>query len=99
MPDPFINALEDLLEDQLDLIDIAKDNPDYRLEENRKREIFQTLQSLPKIIETKRGAINVHDLLFELSDLTCHLEGIHFDAGIKRGFSLALKLIIHNICQ
>jgi hypothetical protein len=99
MPDPFINALEELLEDQLESIGIEKTNPDYRLAENRKREIFQTLKSLPEIIETKTGAINIHDLLFELSDLTGCLEGAHFDAGIKRGFSLAFKLIIHNICQ
>jgi hypothetical protein len=99
MPDPFINALEELLEDQLDLIDIEKSNPDYRLAENRKREIFQTLQSLPEIIETKAGAVNILALLFELRDLTGCLEGAHFDAGIKRGFSLAFKLIIHNIYQ
>ena len=99
MPDPFLKSLEDLLEDQLDLINIEKINPGYRLKENRKREIFKTLQSLPETFETKAGTINIHDLIFELSDLTGHLEGVHFDTDIKRGFSLAFKLIIHNLSR
>lgn len=99
MPDPFINALEDLLEDQLDTIQIEKIDPAYQLKEDRKREIFKVLQSLPETLETKAGAVNVHRLLFELSDLIGYLEGVHFDTGVKRGFSLAFKLIIHNLSQ
>lgn len=99
MHDPFIKALEDLLEDQLDLIDIEKANPAYRLNENRKDEILKTLKTLPETMETPAGAVEVHQLLMELSDLNGYSEGVHFDAGIKHGFSLALKLIIHNLSQ
>jgi len=99
MTDSFINALEDLLEDQLDLINIEKISPGHQLKKNRQKEIFKTLQSLPETFETKAGTINIHHLIFELTDLTGHLESIQFDTGIKHGFSLAFKLIIHNLSQ
>ncbi len=99
MSDPFIKALEDLLENQLDLIDIKKADLAYHLNENRKDEIFETLKTLPKTMETPAGAVELHQLLIELSDLNGYSEGVHFDAGIKHGFSLALKLIFHNLIQ
>lgn len=99
MPDPFLKSLEDLLEDQLDTIHIEKNNPAYCLKEDRKDEIFKTLKSLPETLETKAGVLNIHDLLIELSDLSGYLAGSHFDAGVKHGFSLAFKLIIHNLSQ
>jgi hypothetical protein len=50
-------------------------------------------------METPTGAIKVHKLLLELRDLDSDLKGISFDIGIKRGFSLAVKFIFHNLSK
>ncbi len=99
MPDPFLKALEDLLEDQLDSLPIEKIDPAYCIYQNRRDEIYHTLKTLPEKMETAKGIINVHEHLIELVDLTGILAGSHFDAGVKHGFSLAFKLIIHNLNQ
>jgi hypothetical protein len=88
MPDPFLKALEDLLEDQLDFIDIKKNDPAYRLHEDRQDQIFKTLKTLPETLETPDGAIEIHQLLMELFDLNCYTAGVHFDTGVKHGFSI-----------
>jgi DNA-directed RNA polymerase delta subunit len=94
---PFLQAFEELLEDQIDTINFEKINRIYAIKENRKDEIIRSLKSLPETLETPAGAIKVHKLLWELRDLNSDLEGINFDIGIKRGFSLAVKFIFHNL--
>jgi hypothetical protein len=94
---PFLQSFEELLEDQIDAVRFAKVSRAYAVKENRKNEIIRALKSLPETVETPTGAIEVHQLLLELGDLDSHLEGISFDIGIKRGFSLAVKFIFYNL--
>jgi hypothetical protein len=95
--DPFIKAFEDLLEDQINTIDFETMNPEYANNENRKDKIIKILESLPKTMETKAGTVKVHQLLLEFQDLHHDSIGICFDIAVKRGFSLAFKLILHNL--
>lgn len=99
MPDQFLKAFEDLLEDQLVFIKIEKIDHDYCLNETRKEEIYQTLKTLPETVETKAGVINVHQLLIDFVDLCGYSSYAHFDTGVKHGFSLALKLIFYYLTQ
>ncbi len=92
--DPFLKSLEELLEDQIDSIRFEKISRDYAEREGEKAEIIKTLRNLPPTVETKTGVVNVHELLIDLDDLHYALAGISFDIGIKRGFSLAFKLIL-----
>jgi hypothetical protein len=95
--DPFLQSFEELLEDQIDAVNFEKVSRAYAVKENRKTEIISTLKSLPETVDTPVGVVMVHKLLWELEDLDCDLEGISFDTGIKRGFSLAVKFIFHNL--
>jgi hypothetical protein len=90
---PFIQAIEDLLEDQIDTIDFEKISWKYTANVKRTNEILDILESLPETIETKTGTINTHELLTELQDLNGEFFGIAFDIAVKRGFYLAFKLI------
>jgi hypothetical protein len=94
---PFLQAFEELLEDQIDAVRFKKVSRVYAIKEDRKNEIIQTLKSLPETVATSAGTIGVHQLLLELRDLESDLEGISFDLGIKRGFALAVKFIFHNL--
>ena len=95
--DPFLQSFEELLEDQIDAVSFEKISRVYAIKEHRKDEIIQALKSLPETVETPAGTIKVHQLLLALGDLDSDLEGISFDIGIKRGFSLAVKFIFHNL--
>jgi len=93
--DHFIQAIEDLLEDQIDTIDFEKVSRKYAANVKRTDEIFAILESLPETIETKTGTINTHQLLIELQDLHGEYFGIGFDIAVKRGFYIAVKLILY----
>ena len=95
--DPFLQAFEELLEDQIDALSFEKISRIYAVKEDRKDEIIQTLKSLPETVETPGGTIKVHQLLLELDDLDSDLAGISFEIAIKHGFSLAVKFIFHNL--
>ena len=95
--DQFLQAFEELLEDQIDAVSFEKNNRVYAVKEDRKDTIMQTLKNLPETVETQAGPIKVHKLLLELGDLDSDLSGIGFDIAIKRGFSLAIKLMFHNL--
>jgi hypothetical protein len=92
---PFIRAVEDLLEDEIDTIDFEKISWKYATNMRRTNEIFAVLESLPEIIETKNGTIKTHDLLLELQDLRGQYFGIGFDIAVKKGFYMAFKLILY----
>jgi len=92
---PFIQGVEDLLEDEIDTIDFEKISWKYAANIKRTNEIFDILESLPEAIESKNGTIKTHDLLLELQDLNCEYFGIGFDIAVKKGFYIAFKLILY----
>jgi hypothetical protein len=94
---PFWQSFEELLENQIDAVRFEKLSRVYAIKEARKGEIMQRLKSLPETVETPAGIVKVHQLLLELNDLDSDLAGNSFDIGIKRGFSLAVKFICHNL--
>jgi hypothetical protein len=95
--DPFLKAFDELLEDQIDLIRFEKISREYAANEDRKDEIMKTLGFLPATVETKLGPVKIHKLLADLDELHYESVGICFDIAVKRGFSLAYKLIFHNL--
>jgi hypothetical protein len=90
---PFIQSIEDLLEDEINTIDFEKISWKYAANIKRTNEIFDILESLPETAETKTGTIDTHLLLTELQYLNGEFFGIGFDIAVKRGFYLAFKLI------
>lgn len=86
----FVQAVEDLLEDEIDIIDFGKTSRKYVLNETRMNEIIEILSS-PGVTENKS------ELLKELKDLYYHFFGIAFDIAIKRGFYLAIRLFFHRL--
>lgn len=95
--DPFLKAFDELLEDQINTIPFETISRQYAANETRKDEIMKYLTSLPETVETQKGPIQVHKLLADLDDLQNESMGICFDIAVKRGFSLAYKLIFHNL--
>ncbi len=95
--DPFLKAFDELLEDQIDVIHFEKISRNYAANEIRKDEIMKIIESLPETMETTVGSIKVHKLIEDLDDLHNEAMGICFDIAVKRGFSLAYKLIFHNL--
>ncbi len=85
------------MEDQIDVIRFEKISRTYAANEIRKDEIMKILNSLPEIVETPSGKIKVHKLLVDLEELHYESLGVCFDIAVKRGFSLAYKLIFHNL--
>jgi hypothetical protein len=61
--DPFLKAIEELLEDQIDSINFKRISPAYAVTGKRTDQIMKTLESLPEAVETKAGPVKVHKLL------------------------------------
>lgn len=95
--EPFLKAFDELLEDQIDHIRFESVSRQYAANETRREEIMKRLTALPETAATKLGTVKVHKLLADLEELHYENMGICFDIAVKRGFSLAVKLIFHTL--
>lgn len=95
--DPFLKAMMETLEDEVDRIDFEQISPEYAAKIHQINSILETLESLPETVETQTGPVEVRALIKKLDETWTVLSEICFDIGLKRGFSLAYKFIFFSL--
>lgn len=94
---PFLKAVFDALEDEIDQMDFEKISLKYTAKSREVEKVKKNLEALPEMIETEAGPVNVRELIGDLDELQEQLFGIGFDIAIKQGFSTAFKLIFYSL--
>lgn len=95
--DPFLKAVFNALEDEINRVDFEKASPKYTAIRRELETIMETFETLPETIETEAGPVEVRRLLEELDDLQKDLIEIGFNVAIKRGFFTAFRFIFYSL--
>ena len=95
MEDPFLKAMLETLEDEVDRIDFETISPEYAAKIQEINKIMETLDPLLETIKAQTGSDEIRELFEKLELLWITMSETCFDIGLKRGFSFAYKMIFY----